>query len=98
MNELLLIKAPDPSETFEKLNSKVTILQSFSPRLHEVEGSAEDVAGAAKLPGVVAGAAVQHSDLSQSEKLAVDAWHLRLKEKARPYEGMNWGSDGFDPP
>ena len=40
------------------------------------------------------------NSLTDSERIAVGAWHLRqsLREKHRPGDGLSWDAEGFEPP
>lgn len=36
--------------------------------------------------------------LDDTERLFIEAWHLRNEPKRRPADGVDWGERGFEPP
>lgn len=109
MGELLVLLDPrGAADALDHVRATFRVVHVASPRLVVLEAGTDTAPEAvlAGTPGVVsvaAGGAAQplgDHPLSAEERLFVDAWSLRLREKAgkqRPGDGLSWDADGFQP-
>jgi hypothetical protein len=104
MEQLLILSHPDTAEIRQSIESTAKVVQEGSDKLLVIEGSADAIREATKLPGVTAADSIATEavkKLSASEQAFLEAWRLRRESaatKSRIGDGLSWGSKGFKGP
>ena len=104
MEQLLILKLPEAAEIRQSIEQKAKVVQEGSDKLLVVEGSADAIQEASRLPGVTTAdalAADAANKLSPSEQIFLEAWRQRRDaagKKTRMGEGLSWGAKGFKAP
>lgn len=84
------------------LRSRVTVTQTFPPRIYVVEAAAAVSHQLRQAPGVIGvleqTATLPQLPLTEGERLFVLAWLSQSKTKTRQGEGLAWDDPHFQPP
>ncbi|HWN73464.1 MAG TPA: hypothetical protein VNN15_06630 [Solirubrobacterales bacterium] len=105
MPEILLILEGDPQDpALEEVRQGQRVTQALSDRVFAIEEpNPQRVAELEEMPGVLLCAKGSEPsrippELTEEERLWIDAWGLRTEQKQRPGEGLSWDAPGFEPP
>jgi hypothetical protein len=101
MGEMLVIL--NSADSIAAVEAVATVKQRFGDRVFIVETDRSDrllsVAGV-NLTAAGSEARAGSHGLSQTEKMGIDGWNVRqmMDDKARPGDGLNWDTPGFEAP
>lgn len=105
MSELLLLLEGDPQDPdLLKVREDERVTQVLSDRVFAIEKpNAQRIAELEATPGLllsVEGSPPLRipSDLSETERLWIEAWSYRSGQKKRPGERLFWDAPGFESP
>ena len=103
MDELVILRGPDPQRVRARIEQKLRITHEITLRVFVVDGEQREIEALSRDPDIsFAGALLQEGtappDLTQAERLFAEAWLKRREPKQPRGEGLNWGNKDFDAP
>jgi hypothetical protein len=100
MDELVILRGPDPQRVRARIEQKLRVTHEATPRVFVVDGEQREIEALSGDPEIGFGAALlqEGADLTPAERLFAEAWLKRREPKQPRGEGLNWGSKDFDAP
>src|SRR4051812_42500505 len=100
MDELVILRGPDPQRVRARIEQKLRVTHEATPRVFVVDGEQREIEALSGDPEIGFGAALLQggADLTPAERLFAEAWLKRREPKQPRGEGLNWGSKDFDAP
>ncbi len=100
---MLLVLADDVTQVLDQLGRSATLVQHLPPRLAIVESDHAARAALRTAPGVLGIGEPDLPDdvreeLTETERIFVDAWVVGRRPKERRGDGLAWDAPGFEPP